>query len=228
MKRKFVIPLILAVLIVLSCKNFFFPPSPDFSGTLEMTEHSVGARVPGRIAAVYFDEGQSVKKGELLAVLERYETAKKDYERTQKMHAAGGASDRELEQAELAFDDQQIVSPVDGVVVTRVRQLGEVLGAGSPAAVIGDNRKFWVRIYIPEGKINKVKMGQSAAIRFDGIQKKYSGHVTFIATQAEFTPRNVQTEEERVTQTFAVKVTLDEPDAGLHSGVAAEVHLEPV
>ena len=69
-------------------------------------------------------------------------------------------------------------------------------------------------------------MGQSAEIRFDGINEKFVGHVSFITPRAEITPRNVQTQEERVTQTFAVKVRLDSPVDYLRPGVAADVYFD--
>ena len=69
-------------------------------------------------------------------------------------------------------------------------------------------------------------MNQKARIQVDGVDKELTGHVTFIDTQAEFTPRNVQTPEERATQTFAVKIGLENPPQALHPGVAADVYFK--
>ena len=99
------------------------------------------------------------------------------------------------------------------------------VAAGSPLLVIGDSAALWVRVYVPEGQVNRVTLGQPAEVRFDGIERAFKGHVSFVAPKAEFTPRNVQTAEERVTQAFAVKVLLDERDARLRPGVAADVLL---
>ena len=116
MNRKIVVPIIIFGILLISCRNFIFPKHDAFSGTLEMDEHSVGARVSGRITTLNFEEGQSVKAGQLLATLERYEQAKRDNDRTKKLFQVGGASDQNLEQSDLILQDQQIVSPVNGVV----------------------------------------------------------------------------------------------------------------
>jgi len=198
----------------------------EFSGTLEFTEHSVGARVAGQIVGIAVDEGSVVKKGELIATLDRFEQASRDYERTLRLFEQGGATKQAVELAQLALDDQRVVSPIDGVVVTRIHVSGEVVAAGSPIVTIGDRSDIWVRVFVPEGVVNRVKMRQPATISLDGIQKTFKGVVTFVAPRAEFTPRNVQTPEERVTQTFAVKVRIEQPDDALRPGVSADVVLE--
>jgi HlyD family secretion protein len=105
-------------------------------------------------------------------------------------------------------------------VLVKVREVGETLPAGAPGVVVGDRNDMWVKIYVPEGMINQIVMGQSAAVTFDGLKESFQGHVSFVAPKAEFTPRNIQTPEERATQTFAVKITLDQPPAFLRPGIA--------
>ncbi len=196
------------------------------TGTLELTEHSLGARTAGRLTALLVDEGDQVKEGQLIGTLDRYDQAKRDFDRAAKLLEQGGTTKQAVEQAELTLNDQQVVSPVDGVILIKIHEKGEVLSAGSPIVTIGDRRKLWVRIYVPEGSVNLVKMNQPATLHFDGLKETFKGHVSFIALLAEFTPRNVQTPEERVTQTFAVKVTLDNPESFLRPGVSADVDLE--
>ena len=225
MSKKLGFILIAGIVISLSCGRFPFGEKLKFSGTLEMTEHNVGAKVSGRIVRLNTDEGGQVKRDELLAVLDRYDQTQKDYERLRSLHEAGGASDQSVELAQLAFEDQKVVSPVDGVVLVKVHEAGEVVSAGSPVLVIGDRSRLWVRVYVPEGQINHVQLGQKASLRFDGLNKTYHGHVSYVAPQAEFTPRNVQTAEERVTQTIAVKVMIDDAEDVLRPGIAAEVTL---
>jgi len=228
MKSKHVLSsflLFLNLLTLSSCDLWRKEPPGRFSGTLEFTEHGVGPRVTGRLVSMTLEEGQEVKMGERIATLERYDQAKRDYDRISDLSRAGGATRQAVEQAALTLEDQQIVSPVDGVVLTKVHEAGEVVAAGSPVAVIGDRGRIWVRIFIPEGLISRVQMGQEAKLRFDGISREFRGHVSFIAPRAEFTPRNVQTEEERVTQTFAVKIQLDEREPFIRPGVSANVSL---
>lgn len=219
--------LIIAVIVLIffswSCISFVQGRRLKFSGTVELTEHSVGARVPGRLVTLNVDEGDWVEKDELIGTLDRFDQKKRDYKRTVELFKKGGTTEQARELAELDLQDQQMISPVNGIVLVKVHELGEVLDSGSPVVVIGDRSKIWVRIYVPEGQINRIKMGQEAVIRLDGVRKTFKGHVTYIADEAEFTPRNVQTPEERVTQTFAVKVTFDNPEAYVRPGVAADV-----
>ena len=196
------------------------------SGTLEFTEHSVGARVAGRVVTLNVDEGSEVKKEGLIATLDRYEQTKRDYERTLRLFEQGGATRQAVELAQLAMEDQQVVSPIDGVVITKVHESGEVVAAGSAVVTIGDRSDIWVRVFVPESMVNRVKIGQAATISLDGVAQTFQGRVTFVAPRAEFTPRNVQTPEERITQTFAVKVRIEKPGDYLRPGVAADVVFE--
>ena len=124
------------------------------------------------------------------------------------------------------MEDQEVLSPVDGVVLLKVREEGEILSAGSTIVDIGDRNNFWVKIFVPEGLINRVRLDQPAALKFDGLKRTFKGHVSYIAPRAEFTPRNIQTAEERITQTFGVKVSLDEKEDYLRPGVAVDVKLD--
>jgi len=197
-----------------------------FSGTLELEEHSLGARVPGRLASLQVEEGDVVTAGQLIATLDRHEQAKKDHDRAGIVFKEGGADEQSVEYARLAVEDQEITSPVDGIVLVKVHQVGEVVGAGVPVVIIGQQGAWWVRIYVPESAINRIRLHDPASVRLDGLDKPLAAHVTYIATKAEFTPRNVQTPEERITQTFAVKVTLDDPKGVGHPGVPADVYIQ--
>lgn len=194
-----------------------------FSGTMELTEHVLGAKVSGRVTAIHVEEGDAVKKGEILATLERYEQSKRDYARTRALLKTGGANQQALEYAQLAMEDQEILSPIDGVVLIKNVESGEIVPAGGGVVVIADPQDQWIKIYVSEGMVHQLTLGQKATIKVDGARNNYQGHVTFIADKAEFTPRNVQTPEERVTQTIAVKIAVDNPDANLHAGVSADV-----
>lgn len=197
-----------------------------FSGTLELTEHQLGPKSSGKVATLSVDEGSLVKAGDMIATLDRYEQTKKDYQRAKKSYQQGGLNLQALEYAKLAMEDQQVVAPIDGVILLKVHEVGESITAGAPVVVLGDLKDQWVKIYVPEGIVNQIQMGAKAVLTFDGLGKQYNGHVRYIATKAEFTPRNVQTPEERVTQAFALKIALDEPDQKAHTGVAVDVHFQ--
>lgn len=195
------------------------------SGTLEMTEHGVGVPSAGRLTQLTVDEGDEVAQGQLLATTDRYSLAEREYERQVQLLARGGGSRQAVEQAELAMRDQKVLSPIDGVVLTKVHDSGEVVGANSPILILGDRNNMWVKVFVPEGFVNRVDLQQAATLRFDGLKEDFKGRVSFIAPRAEFTPRNVQTPEERVTQTFAIKVALEHAPKYLRPGVSADVSL---
>lgn len=208
------------------CGQFNRDKAMTFSGTLELNEHALGAKAAGRLVSLSVDEGSEVKKGELLATLDHYEQSDKDYQRTVELFKQGGANQQAVEYAALALDDQKIVSPVDGVVLVKVHETGEVVSAGSAVVVVGDRSEYWVKVFVPEGIINRIDINAPAQLKFDGISRTFEGHINFISSKAEFTPRNVQTAEERITQTFAVKVVLDHPPSFLRPGVACDVTIQ--
>ncbi len=194
-----------------------------FSGTLEITEHQLGPKTSGRVITLSVEEGAMVKAGDVIATLDRFEQAQKDYDRAGKVYAKGGVNLQTLEYAKLAMEDQRVVAPIDGIVLVKVHEVGESIASGAPVIVLGDLKDQWVKVYVPEGVVNQLQLNQKAVLSFDGLNKRYNGHIRYIATKAEFTPRNVQTPEERVTQAFAVKVVIDEPDLNAHPGVAVDV-----
>ena len=199
--------------------------SSKFSGTLELTEHSVGAVTAGRIADLSVEEGDEVVKGQFIAALEHYGQAKRDFRRAAELLKSGGVSRQQYEHDRQAMEDQRVLSPIDGVVLLKVHEAGEVAAAGEPVVVLGDPQDMWIKIYVPESFVSRIKMNQMADIYVDGVKEKVFGHVIFIAFRTEFTPRNIQTPEERITQTFAVKVKVNNPSKALHPGVAADVYL---
>jgi HlyD family secretion protein len=132
-----------------------------------------------------------------------------------------------LNQAAASMDNGVIVAPFDGVVAVRDREPGETVSAGMPVVTLMQLSDRWVRIYVREDRIGAVKLGQRASISTDTYpDSSYPGTVSYIASQAEFTPRNVQTTEERVTLVYAVKVRIT-GDSGnnLKPGMPADVKL---
>src|SRR6185503_10952380 len=108
MNRKCKILILILIVSVFGCERNH---RLKFSGTLELTEHALGAKVAGRMATLTVDEGDEVKKGQLLGTLDRYEQAKKDHDRAQNLMNQGGATQQSLEYSALSVDDQQIVPP---------------------------------------------------------------------------------------------------------------------
>lgn len=128
--------------------------------------------------------------------------------------------------ARVALADLQVRSPVEGVVTRTHAEVGETLGAGRPVATVTDISRPWVRVYIAENQIGKVRLGAAARIKVDTFPDRgFDGRVSYVSSQAEFTPKNVQTQEERVKLVFAVNVTVDNRDGTLKPGMPADVYI---
>jgi HlyD family secretion protein len=142
--------------------------------------------------------------------------------RAQTVEAQAGA-----EAARVAFEDLEVKTPIDGVVTRKHAEAGETVAAGRPVVTVTDISKPWVRVYVPEHQIGKVRVGAPAKIRIDTFPgRDFIGRVSYVAAQAEFTPKNVQTQEERVKLVFAVNVTAENPEGILKPGMPADVFID--
>jgi len=191
-----------------------------------MTEVYLSPAVVGKLSTLTVHEGDTVTKGQLVGTLDRYEQAKRDLDRLRRLRASGEAAHQQVERAELDLEDQKLVSSIDGIILVRVSEPGEGLSPGVPAVVIGNPRDVWLKIYISERDIGRISVGQKAEVFIDSDPgRAFAGHVSFVSPKAEFTPKNIQTKEERVTQMFAVKITLHEPGGILKPGMPADCEL---
>lgn len=131
-------------------------------------------------------------------------------------------------QAEVALRNAVIRAPFAGMVTVRHRQAGEIVGAGVPVFTVMNPADRWIRIYVQENLVGRLTIGAPAAISADAFpDRRYRGRVVFIASEAEFTPRNVQTTAERVKLVYRVKVQVTEdPSFDLKPGLPADVVLE--
>ncbi|MDM7995540.1 MAG: HlyD family efflux transporter periplasmic adaptor subunit [Acidobacteriota bacterium] len=133
--------------------------------------------------------------------------------------------------ANLALIESQLadtvaVSPVDGVVLVKAADVGEVLAAGTTVVTIGDIDHPWLRAYINETDLGRIKLGTRAKVTTDSYPgKEYEGRVSFIASEAEFTPKQIQTQEERVKLVYRIKIDLDNPNHELKSNMPADAVL---
>jgi HlyD family secretion protein len=150
--------------------------------------------------------------------------------RREKIEAAR-AQVHEAEAAVRAMDallvNMTIRSSFGGVVTVRHREPGEIVPAGSPVLTVMNRDDRWVRIYVPETRIGAVRLSLPAVITTDTFPgKRYAGRVSYISSEAEFTPKTVQTSEERVKLVYAVKVRiLDDSRYDLKPGMPADVRL---
>jgi HlyD family secretion protein len=130
--------------------------------------------------------------------------------------------------AEKAVADCTVAAPMDGVVTTRSREEGEIVSAGTPLITLSRLDEVWLSVYVPETKLAQVKLGQTARVKLDGEERMREGTVTFVAPEAEFTPKNVQTPVQRAKLVYRVKITLKNPDGALKPGLPADGYLTEV
>jgi len=135
------------------------------------------------------------------------------------------AVDARIAQLEQQLDDCRIVSPTPGVVTERLVEPGELVAVGGPLLVVTDLQDAWLNIYVGEPDLPRVKIGEPATVVTDDGQER-KGTITYVASQAEFTPRNVQTKDERVKLVFKVKVGLDNSDGMYKPGMPAEARID--
>ncbi len=131
----------------------------------------------------------------------------------------------EMSRVKLAYT--VLSAPVSGVVLVRQAELGEVVSPGTPVVTIADVDHLWMRGYVNETDLGRIRWGQSATVRTDTYpDKAYQGRVSFISSQAEFTPKSVETHKERVTLVYRIKVDLDNPNHELKPGMPAEAVID--
>ena len=126
------------------------------------------------------------------------------------------------------LDDTILMSPVDGVVLVKSADPGEVLAAGTPLLTLGEIDKPWLRGYVPQSKLGRIQLGMPVTIRSDSYPNKtYTGKISFIASEAEFTPKQIQTNEERVKLVYRIKVDIENShrELKLNMPVDAEIRL---
>ena len=147
-------------------------------------------------------------------------------EEVQAAYAALQSADAALRAVREQLQELSIKSPLDGVVEAVELQPGDLVGANAPVISLLDPESLWVRAYVPEDKLD-VERGQVVKVTVDSFpDEEFSGEITFIARDAEFTPSNVQTPEERSKQVFRIKVTIRTGREKLRPGMAADVWLD--
>lgn len=130
----------------------------------------------------------------------------------------------ELERQEYLLSQTELIAPADGVVRSRLREVGDMASPSLPVYTLSLTDKKWVRVYIEERDLGRVKEGQSAAVYIDSFpDQPIAGQVGYIAATAEFTPKTVQTEELRTALVYEVRVYVEDPDNRLRLGMPATV-----
>jgi HlyD family secretion protein len=125
------------------------------------------------------------------------------------------------------LNDAEATSPLDGVVLSRSADPGEVVAAGTPVLSLGEIDKAWFRGYVPQQMLGRISLGQSVQVRSDSWPGKiYRGRISFIASEAEFTPRQIQTQDERTRLVYRVKVEVENPNQELKLNMPVDATLQ--
>jgi len=144
---------------------------------------------------------------------------------------AAARADLDRERQKLAYLERQreemvVAAPADGVVESMDLRPGDLVAANQPVATLLEPDQIWVRVFVPETQMGLVHIGQDAAIAVDTFpHRAFHGRVVEVRSQGEYTPRNLQTLEQRSDEVFGVKVRID-PSPELKAGMAAIVHLD--
>jgi HlyD family secretion protein len=134
---------------------------------------------------------------------------------------------QKLKEVEVYFRETKIYAPADGVILSRVAEEGEVVNPGQVIYTMVDLNKLYIKVYIPEPELGKVKLGQQARVYVDAYPDRYfNGTLTRVYEKAEFTPKNVETKDERVKLVFGAEVSVENPEGLLKPGMPADVVLK--
>jgi HlyD family secretion protein len=210
-----------------------------YSGTLEAEETDISPGVVSQISSVEVKEGDSVKAGQVLVKLQCQEVrinsanVQSEYSRAEKLYAGGSmpkaSYDRlryQAEDANLKLSWCDIAAPIDAVVVSVYRRKGEWARPGINLLTLEDLSHPYAFVYLSLQDRNKLKLGSPVKGYLVGDDSKaYTGKVTFLRPDAEFTPKNVQTREQQQRLVFGVKIAFDNADGRLAPGLPIEVRL---
>jgi HlyD family secretion protein len=159
----------------------------------------------------------------LQAVLDRLIAGPRQ-EEIQVASAQKAAAEAAVATAEQRVADATIVAPCSGVITVRAAEPGELLGPGALVAVLTDLSRPWLAVYVDEPSLSRLDLGDTVRVRVDGSDQDYSGTVTYVSETAEFTPKNVQTPDERAKLVFKVKVGLDNTGGVFKPGMPADAY----
>ncbi len=165
---------------------------------------------------------------EIASAEAHYHQAEATYEKYLRGNRAEdvAAAKAALAYQEALFRERQVVAPSLATVEVLDVRPGDLIPPNTPVATLLEKDQLYVRIYIPETEIGRVRLGQKAQIRVDSFPKQvFNGSVEQVNQQAEFLPRNVQTRDERVHQVFGVKVRIEDSSQRIRAGMAADVVL---
>ncbi len=188
------------------------------SGTLEADETLIAPRVTGTITSLPVEAGQPVAAGATLATID---------DRLVQLQLRQAADPSTLFQLQLQAQDYTLRSPVAGIVTRLPAHLGELAVPGQVLLAVSDLSTLKLTLYVRQAELARVAVGQAIEVTADPYpDRRFRGTVTSINQHAEFTPRNVQTQSDRLNLVFGVQATVSNPDRALKPGMPVDARFE--
>ncbi|WP_413293795.1 efflux RND transporter periplasmic adaptor subunit [Bdellovibrio sp. HCB185ZH] len=239
MNKKKIVPVVIIVVLILVAfliRQYLFRTAFRYAGTIEVTKVDVPLRVQAVINQLPVKEGMIVEKGQKLVSLScedikiSYELAKSTYRRSATLYRSGNISAEAYDQVRSKKDDLEtrlgwceVLSPLKGTVLTKYFEEGEMVNPGAKLVTIGNLEEVYAYFYLPHDEIANLKINQQVEATLPEMDdKKFPGVIEFINPDAEFTPKNVQTRDERTRLVFGVKIRFANKEGILKPGMTLE------
>lgn len=217
-------------------RGIFSPAELFYAGSLEATRVIIPSRLPSQIMKFDVKAGDRIKKGDVIAELDKSDLqitlkkTKSKYERAAALYKAGNYSKSDLESLQADNDDVELKltwckvrSPIDGVILAKYKECGEWVTQGTGLALIANISNIKAFFYIEHDKIASLKIGNKVECVLPEVpDRKFIGTITVISSEPEFTPKNVQTRSERTRLVYKVQVDFSNEDEVLKPGMTIE------
>lgn len=238
-KLKLLIPIVAILAIAMVIKFKLMNSEFIYVGTIEATKIDLSPRLASLIAIFEVKEGQKVQKDQVLLRLAgedlkiAADIAELDYQRVVRLSKAGSVSQEmsdhlkyKRDESALKYSWTVIKAPTHGTILNTYREAGEWANPGMKLLTLADLSEVWAIIYVEQPIISRLSLGMTLEGSLPELTGRiFTGKITRINDEAEFTPKNVQTRAERTRLVYGIKVTFPNQDGILKSGMAIEVRL---
>ncbi|MGB2579602.1 HlyD family secretion protein [Elusimicrobium simillimum] len=238
--KKIIAIVVVVLLILVAVALMFFRATPfKYSGVVEAVEVNVSSRLTQELVKNHFTEGDMVKKGDILAELDCNDInlaltiADKEYKRAAQLLKSSAGSQDNYDKAKHNYDDAvlkkswcTLASPIDGKVLYKYFEEGELVSPGRKLYTVADMREMDVWVYVPHDVLSKLSVNMKLTAYLPEAAQNFDGYISVINDEAEFTPKNVQTRSERTRLVYGIKTKFKNDDKfTLKPGMTLEVNL---
>ncbi len=238
-KKKTALILVVAALAGLALWTVLKERDFQYAGTVEATEVDLSARVASVVSRYEVKEGDTVTDGQVLVRLACEDvklaasSASADFQRAEKVYKSGAMPYEAYDHLRVRRDDTalraswcSVKAPLSATVLDVYHEAGEWVTPGVKLLTLGDLSSVWAVFYVPQTSLAKIPLGMEVTGHLPEMPgKRFMGKVTHISSEAEFTPKNVQTRAERTRLVYAIKATFPNPDGILKPGMTLEAKL---